>query len=966
MSSSQVAAVVTEDDPDPVGEWLRVRGARVHNLRGIDVDLPKNALVVVCGLSGSGKSSLAFDTIFAEGQRRYVESLSAYARQFLGQVGKPDVDSIEGLSPAVSIDQKSTSHNPRSTVGTVTEIWDHLRLLFARAGAPHCPGCSRLLEASSPSAAADQLLAATTADTVTVLAPMVRRRRGAHTEVFAMLADAGFSRVRIDGDILRIDEAPTLDGRRPHTVEAVVDRVPVDGSRRQRLVEALETAFSLADGFAQLEFSSGRSPLTFSSALTCPDCLISAPPLEPRSFSFNSPYGACEVCSGLGSRAEVAVDLVITDPSLSINQGVLLPWHESSGAEHFASMCAQVCGRLGGDGDTPWSALPDETRQVLLEGNRELQVTARFGSRSMFREYSTTFEGVVPWLRRRAGEASSEALRERFGRFFTATPCTGCSGSRLRPESASVLVAGRTITSLAAMPVRDLRLFFEQLTLEGRAALVAERVLREVRSRLGFLDQVGLGYLTLDRSAASLSGGEAQRIRLATQIGSGLTGVLYVLDEPSIGLHQRDNDALLATLRRLRDLGNTVIVVEHDEDTLMAADWVLEIGPRAGSEGGSVVYSGPVGGLASCAESVTGAYLSGRARIDTPSVRRNPDRGVLAVVEPRGNNLQAGRVEFPIGTLTVVTGVSGSGKSTLVNDTLAAALARKLHRAAALPAKHTRVEGLELVDKLVVVDQSPIGRTPRSNPATYTGVFDLVRKMFAELPESKVRGYQAGRFSFNVPRKGRCETCEGEGTLRVEMNFLPDVFVTCEVCDGKRFNRETLEVTYKGSSIADVLSMRIVDAHRFFDAVPSIKRYLNTLVDVGLGYIALGQPATTLSGGEAQRVKLASELLRRPTGRTVYVLDEPTVGLHTDDIARLLKVLDRLVDSGNTVIVVEHNLDVVRYADHVIDLGPDGGPDGGLVVAAGTPEAIAACEKSITGRFLSQALATAADRAAGN
>lgn len=936
---------------------IHVRGARVHNLKSVDVDVPKDSLVVFCGLSGSGKSSLAFDTIFAEGQRRYLESLSAYARQFLDRVAKPDVDSIDGLSPAVAIDQKSTGHNPRSTVGTVTEIWDYLRVLFARVGRVHCHLCGMQLTAATADSTADAITESFDGKDVVLLAPLVAAKKGSHAELLSDLRASGFTRVRVNAALSRLDELGPLDPKRRHTIELVLDRVRVTANSRRRVLEAVETAVARSGGFVLVLDDQTLHP--FSVSASCPVCRVGGFEPEPRSFSFNSPYGACAECSGLGSHREVSRDLVVTDPSLSVAAGAILPWAESAGAEHFQRLLSQVFASTGDSLDTPWSDLPAPTRDLILDGAQSLRLQARFESRHSSRTYTTSFEGVLPWLKRRLAESEGSIVEERFSRFFVSVPCATCNGRRLRPEALAVLVRGRSIADLAAMSVHDLRSWFDELELTGRDALIGERLLKEVRARLGFLVEVGLGYLGLDRSALSLSGGETQRIRLASQIGSGLTGVLYVLDEPSIGLHQRDNEALLRTLLRLRDLGNSVLVVEHDEDTLRAADWIVEVGPAAGDHGGRIVYSGPTAGLEG-AHTITGDYLSGRRSIPTPTSRRKPDRGALIIGQASGNNLRIDEVAFPLGTLTAVTGVSGSGKSTLVTDTLAAGLARKLHRTPVLPAAHGSLTGADQVDKLVVVDQAPIGRTPRSNPATYTGIFDAIRQLYAATEEANVRGYRPGRFSFNVPSRsggGRCETCTGEGTLRVEMQFLPDVFVRCDDCEGTRFNAATREVLYKGKSIADVLAMRVAEARDFFVAVPRLKRGLDVLVDVGLGYVALGQPATTLSGGEAQRVKLATELLRRATGKTVYILDEPTTGLHTDDVAKLLTVLNRLVDTGNTVIVVEHNLDVIRVADHVIDLGPDGGPDGGQVVACGTPEEVAA-SGSLTGGFLAASIAS--------
>lgn len=936
-------------------ETIKVRGARVHNLRSVDVDIPKNSLVVFCGLSGSGKSSLAFDTIFAEGQRRYLESLSAYARQFLDRVAKPDVDAIEGLSPAVAIDQKSTGHNPRSTVGTVTEIWDYLRVLYARCGEIHCHHCGLRLVAATPESTADAVLERFDGQQVTLLAPLVSARRGTHAELIAGVLTDGFTRLRVNGEVVRAQEMKPLDPKKRHDIDLVLDRVLVRPTSRQRILDAVEAALTRSGGF--LNVVSDDTSVAFSTTLACPNCRTGGFEPEPRSFSFNSPYGACEDCSGLGASVQVSRELLVIDTKLSLNQGALIPWAESAGSSHFASLLSQVLVVMGGTMDTPFKDLPTKTQDVIFDGAESLRLQASFTTRHSTRSYVTSFEGVIPWLRRRLGETQGESTSERYTRFFVSVPCTSCAGRRLRPEALAVKLRGATIADLAALPVSDLRDWFATLELTGRQAEIADRLVRETKARLGFLVEVGLGYLSLNRSALSLSGGESQRIRLASQIGSGLTGVLYVLDEPSIGLHQRDNAALLATLVRLRDLGNSVLVVEHDEDTLRACDWVVEVGPLAGEEGGRIVYSGPAALLPS-ANTITADYLAGRRHIATPVTRRIPNKGDLVVVGPRGNNLRIAQARFPLGTLTTVTGVSGSGKSTLVSDTLAAALARHLHATPVLPAPHVALTGVEHIDKLVVVDQSPIGRTPRSNPATYTGMFDAIRELFTQTEMSRTRGYRPGRFSFNVPTRsggGRCEACTGEGTIKVEMQFLPDVYVRCDDCAGTRFNTSTREVLYKGKSIADVLTMRVSEAHTFFAAVPRLKRGLDVLLDVGLGYLSLGQPATTLSGGEAQRVKLATELLRRATGRTVYVLDEPTTGLHVDDVAKLLVVLNRLVDAGNTVIVVEHNLDVIRVSDHVIDLGPDGGPGGGQIVAEGTPEEVAA-STSVTAHYLRQAL----------
>lgn len=935
-----------------------VRGARVHNLADIDVSFPKNSLVVCCGVSGSGKSSLAFDTIFAEGQRRYIESLSSYARQFLGQMDKPDVDTIEGLSPAVSIDQKSTSHNPRSTVGTVTEIWDHLRLLWARTGRAHCPSCGSTLQIWSASAVVDHLTETRTGEEITVYAPIVRHRKGAHSERFEELAARGFSRVRIDGKIVRLDELEPLDGRKPHDIDVVIDKVEIAQERRPRLLDAIELAFGLAEGMATV--ATTTQSLVFSTKLACADCSIGFEALEPRSFSFNSPLGACPTCDGLGSSAEPDTRLVIPDETKTLGAGAITPWEDSSGSAHFRQALKLVTDEHGGDMDTPWRDLPAAVRDVVLNGDPTITLRAKFGQR----EYTTAYEGVLPWLRRRMEEPWGEANRERMAAYFRPTPCVSCSGTRLNDRARSVYVGSSAISDVSSMTVTRAVAFFEGLQLDDRQQEIGGRLVKEVRARLAFLNQVGLGYLTLDRSAGSLSGGEAQRIRLASQIGSGLTGVLYVLDEPSIGLHQRDNAALIATLERLRDLGNTVLVVEHDEDTIAAADWVVEIGPGAGEHGGQLVYSGPQDKFSRARGSVTADYLTGARHIDTPETRRTGNGRELVVRNVRANNIEGLDVSVPLGRFVAVTGVSGSGKSTLVNDVIAAALSRELNGAITIPLAHDGIEGTDALDKIVIVDQSPIGRTPRSNPASYTGVFDHIRNLFAETLLARERGWKPGRFSFNVPARnggGRCESCQGQGTLTIEMSFLPDVHVPCEGCDGQRFTRETLTVRYKERSIADVLAMTVTEAVLFFEAVPVVKRHLQTLADVGLGYVRLGQTATTLSGGEAQRVKLASELLRRSTGRTVYILDEPTTGLHFEDVAKLVSVLERLVDGGNSVIVIEHNLDMVRRADWVIDLGPDGGPAGGHIVAEGTPEIVAA-SGTATGVFLAEALERAEQR----
>ncbi len=946
-----------------MAERLIVRGAREHNLRDVHLDLPRDALIVFTGLSGSGKSSLAFDTIFAEGQRRYVESLSAYARQFLGQMDKPDVDFIEGLSPAVSIDQKSTSRNPRSTVGTITEVYDYLRLLYARAGRAHCPKCGRPIARQTPQQIVDRLLELSEGTRFQVLAPVVRGRKGEYAELFLDLQTKGFARVRVDGRVYRLaDEQIKIDKQKKHTIEVVVDRLTARASAKQRLTDSVETALRLADGLVLIDFvdvpegDPGRER-RYSEHLACLYDDLSFDELEPRSFSFNSPYGACPACTGLGTKKRVDPELVIPDPSLPLSRGAIQPWSTGHNAEYFGRLLAAVAGHLGFDVDTPWERLPAPVQAALLEGLGAEQIHVRYRNRfNRERSYYTNFEGVIGYLDRRHREAESDSARERWEGYLRDIPCPTCRGTRLKPESLAVTMGGRSIAEVAEMSIADAAAFLGSLELTDRESQIAGRVLKEVDARLAFLLDVGLDYLSLDRAAGTLAGGEAQRIRLATQIGSGLVGVLYVLDEPSIGLHQRDNRRLIDTLVRLRDLGNTLIVVEHDEDTIRAADWAVDIGPGAGEHGGNVVVSGPVQELLDSEESITGAYLSGRRSIPIPDIRRAPDPSRRLIVhDAREHNLRDVTVGFPLGCFVAVTGVSGSGKSSLVNDILASVLANKLNGAREVPGRHRTVSGLEHLDKVVRVDQSPIGRTPRSNPATYTGVFDNIRKLFAETTEAKVRGYLPGRFSFNV-KGGRCEACAGDGTIKIEMNFLPDVYVPCEVCHGARYNRETLEVHFKGKSIAEVLDMSIEEGAEFFAGLPSIARHLKTLVDVGLGYVRLGQPAPTLSGGEAQRVKLASELQKRSTGRTIYVLDEPTTGLHFEDVRKLLGVLGRLVDQGNSVIVIEHNLDVIKTADWVVDLGPEGGTGGGRVVAEGSPEEVAAVPESHTGRFLEHVL----------
>ncbi|PYE16031.1 excinuclease ABC subunit A [Williamsia limnetica] len=953
-----------------MADRLIVRGAREHNLRGIDVDLPRESLIVFTGLSGSGKSSLAFDTIFAEGQRRYVESLSAYARQFLGQMDKPDVDFIEGLSPAVSIDQKSTNRNPRSTVGTITEVYDYLRLLYARAGKAHCPECGSAIEKQTPQQIVDQVLAMEQGIKFQVLAPVVRTRKGEFVDLFGTLQTQGFSRARIDGVVYPLTDPPKLKKQEKHDIEVVVDRLSVKATAKQRLTDSVETALGLADGvvvldFVDLEEDDPDRERRFSERMACPNGHpIAIDDLEPRSFSFNSPYGACPDCDGLGIRKEVDEELVVPDADLSLADGAIAPWSGGHNADYFLRLLSGLGDEMGFDTKTPWKKLPLKARKAILNGS-EHQVHVRFRNRyGRTRSYYTEFEGVMSFLHRRMEQTESEQMKDRYEGYMRDIPCPACAGARLRPEILAVTLdhprfGEKSIAEVCALSVSECADYLSDLKLGTREQAIAGRVLKEVQSRITFLLDVGLEYLSLSRAAGSLSGGEAQRIRLATQIGSGLAGVLYVLDEPSIGLHQRDNRRLIDTLTRLRNLGNTLIVVEHDEDTIRSADWIVDIGPYAGEHGGRVVHSGSYEDLLKNEESLTGAYLSGREFLEVPAIRRPIDRKrQLTVVGAREHNLQGIDVVFPLGVLTAVTGVSGSGKSTLVNDILATVMANKLNGARQVPGRHTRINGMDNLDKLVRVDQSPIGRTPRSNPATYTGVFDKIRTLFAATTEAKVRGYQPGRFSFNV-KGGRCEACTGEGTIKIEMNFLPDVYVPCEVCHGARYNRETLEVHYKGKTISEVLDMPIEEAVDFFEAITSIHRYLKTLNDVGLGYVRLGQPAPTLSGGEAQRVKLAAELQKRSTGRTAYVLDEPTTGLHFEDIRKLLKVINGLVDKGNSVIVIEHNLDVIKTADWVIDMGPEGGSGGGTVVAEGTPEDVAAVPASHTGRFLADILTPA-------
>ncbi|MET4581328.1 excinuclease ABC subunit A [Conyzicola nivalis] len=952
MSISPVTGVPT----------LSVRGARVHNLKNVDLEIPRDSLVVFTGLSGSGKSSLAFDTIFAEGQRRYVESLSAYARQFLGQVDRPDVDFIEGLSPAVSIDQKSTNRNPRSTVGTITEIYDYMRLLWARIGVPHCPICGEKIQRQTVQQIADQLMELPTGTRYQVLSPIVSQKKGEFVDTFRELAAAGYSRAVVDGDVIQLSDPPTLKKQVKHDISVVVDRLVASDDALTRLTDSLETALRLTDGLVSINLVDETGPdatRTFSEKLSCPNNHpLQLTEIEPRTFSFNAPFGACPECSGLGTRMSVDADLLIADPTVSLADGVILPWAQSGKGlfNYFEKLLLGLSLDLDFSLDTPWGELSSEVQDAILKGNN-FEVTVKWKNRfGREMKYSTGFEGVMPYIERKFLEAETDVQRQRFANYLREIPCPVCDGKRLKPEVLAVTVDGHNISDVCELSLADSYAFMNSVVLSDRDAKIAAQVLREIRVRLEFLIEVGLNYLNLSRAAATLSGGEAQRIRLATQIGSGLTGVLYVLDEPSIGLHQRDNRRLIETLVKLKNLGNTLIVVEHDEDTIRTADWVVDIGPGAGEHGGVVVHSGSYADLLENTESVTGDYLSGRRSIETPKKRRKVDKKRQITVEgAKANNLRNVTVNFPLGVFTAVTGVSGSGKSSLVNDILYKVLANELNGARQIPGKHTRVTGLDLLDKVVHVDQNPIGRTPRSNPATYTGVFDKIRNLFAETQDAKARGYLPGRFSFNV-KGGRCENCSGDGTIKIEMNFLPDVYVACEVCHGARYNRETLAVRYKGKNIAEVLDMPISEAAEFFEAIGAIHRFLKTLVEVGLGYVRLGQSATTLSGGEAQRVKLATELQKRSNGRSIYVLDEPTTGLHFEDVRKLLLVLNSLVDKGNTVLVIEHNLDVIKSADHIIDIGPEGGAGGGQVLSTGTPEQLAKIDGSHTGFFLKEML----------
>lgn len=929
-----------------------VRGARQHNLRNIDVEIPRNKLVVITGLSGSGKSSLAFDTIYAEGQRRYVESLSAYARQFLGQMDKPDVDYIEGLSPAISIDQKTTSRNPRSTVGTITEIYDYLRLLYARIGKPHCPNCGQPISRQTIEQIVDQVLALEERTRIQVLAPVIRGRKGEHKRVIEDIRKDGFVRIRVDGELHEVTDELNLDKNKKHTIEIVVDRIVIRSDIRSRLTDSIETALQYGHGIVVIDVI-GQEEMLFSEHFACIECGISMEELTPRMFSFNSPYGACPECDGLGSRLEIDPDLIV-DYDLSLNEGGLIPWRTSR-SQWLAAMLDAVCREYGIDPDQPLKELPEEQLDVLLNGAPEQVKFVYTNRHERTKTYHADYEGLIPFLNRRYRESGSDWARQELEQFMSERTCTACRGRRLRPEVLGVTVGDKNIMEVSALSVRDSLAFFAALDLSENDLMIGRRVIKEIKERLSFLDNVGLDYLTLDRAAATLSGGEAQRIRLATQIGSSLTGVLYILDEPSIGLHQRDNQRLLETLKHLRDLGNTLIVVEHDEETMQAADWIIDIGPGAGAHGGKIVAAGDYEAICKSESSLTGQYLSGRKQIPVPKARREPNGKSVKIMGARENNLKNIDVEFPLGLFICVTGVSGSGKSTLINEILHKQLAHDLHRSAQKAGAHERIEGIENLDKIINIDQAPIGRTPRSNPATYTGTFDYIRELFSMTPEAKIRGYKPGRFSFNV-KGGRCEACRGDGIIKIEMHFLPDVYVPCEVCKGSRYNRETLEVRYKGKSIADVLDLTVEEALELFESIPKIHRKLQTLKDVGLGYIKLGQPATQLSGGEAQRVKLATELSRRSNGKTLYILDEPTTGLHFEDIRKLLEVLQRLVDAGDTVIVIEHNLDVIKTADYIIDLGPEGGDRGGTVIAAGTPEEVAETPDSYTGHFLKAVL----------
>ncbi|HAR6127900.1 TPA: excinuclease ABC subunit UvrA [Staphylococcus pseudintermedius] len=940
-----------------------VKGARAHNLKNVDIELPKNQLIVMTGLSGSGKSSLAFDTIYAEGQRRYVESLSAYARQFLGQMDKPDVDTIEGLSPAISIDQKTTSKNPRSTVATVTEIYDYIRLLYARIGKPFCPNHGIEIESQTVQQMVDRIMELEERTKIQLLAPVVNHRKGTHEKLLTDISKKGYVRVRVDGEIMDVTQVPELDKNKNHTIEIVVDRLVVKPGIETRLADSIETVLELADGRLVVDIIDGDK-LEFSEKHACPICGFSIGELEPRMFSFNSPFGACPTCDGLGQKLTVDLDLVVPDKDKTLNEGAILPWEPTS-SDFYPSMLKRVCEVYKINMDKPFKKLTERQRNIILYGSGDKEIEFTFKSKfGQERKRTMPFEGVVPNIERRYHESPSEYVREMMQKYMGEQVCETCHGQRLSREALSVYVAGKNVGEVVEQSIKEALTYYENIELTEQDAQIAHLILKEITSRLAFLNNVGLDYLTLNRSSGTLSGGEAQRIRLATQIGSRLSGVLYVLDEPSIGLHQRDNDRLIHTLQEMRDLGNTLIVVEHDEDTMIAADYLVDIGPGAGEHGGEVVASGTPKQVMRNAKSLTGQYLSGKKFIPVPEHRRPVTDRKISVKGARSNNLKNVDVDFPLSVMNVVTGVSGSGKSSLVNEVLYKSLAKAINKSKIKPGEHDEITGMDQIDKIIDIDQSPIGRTPRSNPATYTGVFDNIRDVFASTNEAKVRGYQKGRFSFNV-KGGRCEACKGDGIIKIEMHFLPDVYVPCEVCHGKRYNRETLEVTYKGKNIADVLEMTVEDATQFFENIPKIKRKLQTLVDVGLGYITLGQPATTLSGGEAQRVKLASELHKRATGRSIYILDEPTTGLHVDDISRLLKVLNRLVENGDTVVIIEHNLDVIKTADNLIDLGPEGGDGGGTILATGTPEEIAAIPESYTGRYLKTVLARDKERMEG-
>ncbi|HAR6315750.1 TPA: excinuclease ABC subunit UvrA [Staphylococcus pseudintermedius] len=940
-----------------------VKGARAHNLKNVDIELPKNQLIVMTGLSGSGKSSLAFDTIYAEGQRRYVESLSAYARQFLGQMDKPDVDTIEGLSPAISIDQKTTSKNPRSTVATVTEIYDYIRLLYARIGKPFCPNHGIEIESQTVQQMVDRIMELEERTKIQLLAPVVNHRKGTHEKLLTDISKKGYVRVRVDGEIMDVTQVPELDKNKNHTIEIVVDRLVVKPGSETRLADSIETVLELADGRLVVDIIDGDK-LEFSEKHACPICGFSIGELEPRMFSFNSPFGACPTCDGLGQKLTVDLDLVVPDKDKTLNEGAILPWEPTS-SDFYPSMLKRVCEVYKINMDKPFKKLTERQRNIILYGSGDKEIEFTFKSKfGQERKRTMPFEGVVPNIERRYHESPSEYVREMMQKYMGEQVCETCHGQRLSREALSVYVAGKNVGEVVEQSIKEALTYYENIELTEQDAQIAHLILKEITSRLAFLNNVGLDYLTLNRSSGTLSGGEAQRIRLATQIGSRLSGVLYVLDEPSIGLHQRDNDRLIHTLQEMRDLGNTLIVVEHDEDTMIAADYLVDIGPGAGEHGGEVVASGTPKQVMRNAKSLTGQYLSGKKFIPVPEHRRPVTDRKISVKGARSNNLKNVDVDFPLSVMNVVTGVSGSGKSSLVNEVLYKSLAKAINKSKIKPGEHDEITGMDQIDKIIDIDQSPIGRTPRSNPATYTGVFDDIRDVFASTNEAKVRGYQKGRFSFNV-KGGRCEACKGDGIIKIEMHFLPDVYVPCEVCHGKRYNRETLEVTYKGKNIADVLEMTVEDATQFFENIPKIKRKLQTLVDVGLGYITLGQPATTLSGGEAQRVKLASELHKRATGRSIYILDEPTTGLHVDDISRLLKVLNRLVENGDTVVIIEHNLDVIKTADNLIDLGPEGGDGGGTILATGTPEEIAAIPESYTGRYLKTVLARDKERMEG-